>query len=59
MQNSIILPGSLQNAQKYLKIFNIFILSSVKEGLPYVILEAMNAEVPIIATCVGGIPEMI
>lgn len=59
LQNSIILPGSQKNAQKYLKIFNIFILPSVKEGLPYAILEAMNAELPIIATRVGGIPEMI
>jgi len=59
LQNSIFLPGSLKNAKKYLKAFNIFILPSVKEGLPYVILEAMNAELPIIATRVGGIPEII
>jgi len=49
----------LDNAAIYLKAFDIFILPSVKEGLPYTILEAIAAQVPIIASRVGGIPEMI
>jgi len=49
----------IPNAANYLKAFNIFVLPSLKEGLPYTIIEAMIAEVPIIATNVGGIPEMI
>jgi len=49
----------IDNAASYLKVFDIFILPSLKEGLPYTILEAMAAEIPIIATDVGGIPEMI
>ncbi len=49
----------LDDAAVYLKAFDIFVLPSVKEGLPYTILEAMAAEVPIIATKVGGVPEMI
>lgn len=51
--------GPLDNASAYLKAFDVFILPSVKEGMPYTILEAMLAEVPIVATKVGGIPEMI
>ena len=47
------------NAVNYLKAFDIFILPSTKEGLPYTIIEAMAAEVPVISTNVGGIPEMI
>lgn len=39
--------------------FDIFVLPSVKEGMPYTILEAMQAKLPIIATIVGGIPEQI
>ena len=49
----------IPNAVNYLKAFDIFILPSLKEGLPYTIIEAMIAEVPIIATNVGGVPEMI
>lgn len=43
----------------YLKAFDAFALSSVKEGLPYTIIEAMQAGLPIAATNVGGIPELI
>jgi len=49
----------IPNAASYLKAFDIFILPSIKEGLPYTILEAMAAGLPIIATKVGGIPELI
>lgn len=59
LDNSILLLGKIVDAAKYLKILDIFILPSVKEGLPYVILEAMQAKLPIIATRVGGVPEII
>ena len=39
--------------------FDVFVLPSIKEGLPYTIIEAMAAEVPIVATRVGGVPELI
>jgi len=49
----------IDNAAVYLRAFDIFILPSIKEGLPYTIIETMAAGVPIITTNVGGIPEMI
>lgn len=51
--------SNVPNASKYLKNFDIFVLSSIKEGLPYAILEAGLAGSPIIASNVGGIPEII
>ena len=51
--------SNIPNAAKYLKNFDIFVLPSLKEGLPYVILEAGLAGLPVIASNVGGIPEII
>jgi glycosyltransferase involved in cell wall biosynthesis len=59
LQDKIILTGSINDASKYLKAFDIAVMSSVKEGLPYFILEAMSAGLPIVATKVGGIPEIV
>ena len=59
LNERVILLGNIENASQYLKAFGIFILSSIKEGLPYVILEAGHAGLPVIATVVGGVGEMI
>ena len=53
----IIPPGG--NDAQYLKAFDVFAMSSIKEGLPYILLEAMAAELPIVVTEAGGIPELI
>jgi glycosyltransferase involved in cell wall biosynthesis len=42
-----------------LKAFDVFVLPSKKEGLPYVLLEAGMAQLPVITTNVGGIPEIV
>ncbi|NOY35826.1 MAG: glycosyltransferase family 4 protein [bacterium] len=57
--DKVFLVEGLPDAAKYLKAFDIFVLSSLKEGLPYVLLEAGLAELPIAASKVGGIPEII
>jgi len=51
--------GFISDAPKLMKAFDIFVLPSRKEGMPYVLLEAERAGVPIIASAVGGIPEII
>ncbi len=59
LQNHVSLAGFLDNAARHLKAFDCFLLPSLKEGLPYVLLEAGLAQIPIIATNVGGIPDLI
>ena len=51
--------GYEPNASLYLKAFDVFAIPSRKEGMPFGLLEAMQAGLPIVATNVGGIPEAI
>lgn len=53
------LIDDLPDAANYLKAFDVFVLPSLKEGLPYVLIEAGLAKLPIISANVGGIPEII
>ncbi len=59
LQDKVFLLGSIDIANLYVKAFDIFTLTSVKEGLPYAIMEAGGAGVPVIASNIGGIPDMI
>jgi glycosyltransferase involved in cell wall biosynthesis len=59
LTDNFFLLGQIKNASHFLKGFDLFILPSVKEGLPYTILEAKAAGVPIITTKVGGLPEIV
>jgi len=59
LKNKIILTGKIDNASELLKAFDVYVSSSVKEGLSYTIIEAMTTGLPIVATCIGGSPELI
>ncbi len=51
--------GFIENAAQFLKAFDILVLPSIKEGLPYVLLEGMQAGLPLVGTRVGGVPDII
>ena len=59
LDGCVFLLGHIENASVYLKAFDIFLLPSVTEALGYVLLEAGLAEIPVIASNIGGIPEII
>lgn len=59
LTDKFLLLGQKENASQYLKAFDLFVLPSLKEGMPFVIIEAMAAGLPIVATDVGGLKEMI
>lgn len=51
--------GSKSDVFPYLSKADIFILPSLWEGMPLSLIEAMGTGLPILATCVGGIPDVI
>ncbi|EKD70280.1 MAG: hypothetical protein ACD_46C00580G0001 [uncultured bacterium] len=59
LQQDIILTGFIPNAFRYMKAFDCFVLSSIQEAFGRVLIEAMIAKLPIIATRVNGIPEVV
>lgn len=59
LEEHVLLAGYRPNAAELLSAFDVFLLPSITEAFPYAILEAGKAGLPIIATAVGGIPEVI
>jgi glycosyltransferase involved in cell wall biosynthesis len=51
--------GMRTDVYNLMGVFDVLVLSSLHEGVPMVLLEAMSLGVPIVATCVGGIPEIL
>ena len=53
------LPGARNDIAQLMRGFSVFALSSIAEGTPVTLLEAMACGLPVVSTAVGGIPELV
>jgi glycosyltransferase involved in cell wall biosynthesis len=58
LRDVVILAGQQDEVASYYSIATVFVLPSLSEGCPNVMLEAMAADVPVVATDVGGVSEL-
>jgi len=57
--DSVRLLGQIRDTKIFYEAMDLFVLNSIREGLPNVVLEAMALEVPVVATNIAGIPSLI
>ena len=51
--------GGVRDVRPWLKAFDVLVVPSRSEGLPYVVIETLAMQRPVVASNVGGIPEII
>lgn len=59
LQDTVFLLGFRKDVERLMQSLNVFLITSKTEGLGTIVLEALAAGVPVVATRAGGIPEMI
>jgi glycosyltransferase involved in cell wall biosynthesis len=55
----LILPGHQENSAAIMRAFDVFVLPSIYEGLPFALLEAMALGIPIVATDISGVRDVV
>jgi len=58
-RDALHLAGFQEDVRPFFEAMDVFALSSLREGLPNVVLEAMALEVPVVATRIAGVPGVI
>ncbi len=59
LTGSVRLLGQRDDLREFYQAMDMFVLNSIREGLPNVLLESMAMETPVIATAIAGIPKLI
>jgi len=59
IEKNVILTGHQDDVYDFINVMDVFVLPSLHEGIPMVLLEALALERPVVASRIGGIPEVI
>jgi glycosyltransferase involved in cell wall biosynthesis len=59
LEDQVLMLGAVRDVGTVLPGFDLFVSASLTEALPLSIVEAMGAGVPVVATSVGGVPELL
>jgi glycosyltransferase involved in cell wall biosynthesis len=59
IEDHVIFTGFINNPQRFICLFDLFLLSSFSEGTSMTLLEAMSLGIPCVVTDVGGNPEVV
>ncbi|MCG2677703.1 glycosyltransferase family 4 protein [bacterium] len=59
LEDKVIMPGSREDVPEILASLDVFVLSSLREGVPQGVAQALAMERPVVATDVGGVPELV
>ena len=59
LEQTVTLAGTRKDVADLLAASDVFLMSSISEGIPLTVIEAMAARRPVVSTAVGGLPELI
>jgi L-malate glycosyltransferase len=59
IEDRVVMPGFRPDGRRVMALMDIFLMTSEFEGLPMALLEALVLAKPVVATAVGGIPEVV
>ena len=59
LESSVQFAGQVENVEALYRSLDLLVLPSRSEGLPNTLLEALQADVPVVASAVGGVPDLV